>query len=92
MLQCSVAEAALIRAYAAAMPCDDDCPAVDVSDGCGACLGDGADATADILLVRIAACEPEPDPAAADKATASGTAGLMVSLALAYVSVIATQL
>eukprot|EP01043_Picozoa_sp_COSAG02_P064164 COSAG02_NODE_9296_length_2264_cov_1.245266_1_plen_147_part_00 len=98
--QCSTADVALGNAYVAAMPCDegdtettdDDCPS-GPSDACSMCMmktGEVADfenASAEQLTAAMGPCAPADEP---DKA--SGTAGLVVSLALACVSAVVAQL
>ena len=102
--QCTAAEATLGAAYIAAMPCDvdgtddatDDCPSMDLSDACGICIwetGEIADISdqaawaAAEVEAAIAICDPvEADP------KLSGSAGLVVSLALAFLSAATTQL
>jgi hypothetical protein len=103
--QCSTADAALGDAYFAAMPCDEggsnmwdnDCPS-GPSMACRVCMlktGElddlhsvnylGATASTEALTAAMAICDP-------DIPKSSGTAGLVVSLALACVSAVVTQL
>eukprot|EP01043_Picozoa_sp_COSAG02_P072894 COSAG02_NODE_13938_length_1329_cov_0.945528_1_plen_131_part_00 len=99
--QCTAADATLVTAWAAALPCDDDVSTPDASDDCPSteaittacelCVwvsGEVADINnpaAAELEAALAICDP-------DLVKLSGSAGLVVSLALASVSAAATQL
>jgi hypothetical protein len=102
--QCTAADAEVGATYVAALPCDgegtttpddasDDCPSTDaMGDGCEVCMwktGEVTDWDAPVaaeLEAAMAICDPaEPDKT-------SGSAGLVVSLALVSVSAVVAQL
>jgi hypothetical protein len=92
--QCTAAEAEVGLTYVAALPCDDDdCPSTDaMGDGCGICMWKTGEITdwdnpvAAELEAAMAICDPD------EQNKTSGSAGLVMSLALASVSAAATQL